>query len=47
MLAFDKENKEISQSFHTKKVNDTIIKVRTHIPKKLEKDVIINNDLIR
>lgn len=44
---FDKDNKVIMQSFHTKKVNDTIIRVQTHIPKKLKKDVIINNDLIR
>ncbi|HHQ0950176.1 TPA: hypothetical protein ACSKM3_003001, partial [Listeria monocytogenes] len=27
--------------------NDSIVKVRTHIPKKIEKDVIIENDLIR
>ncbi|HHQ0973488.1 TPA: hypothetical protein ACSK9F_002620, partial [Listeria innocua] len=28
-------------------INDSIVKVRTHIPKKIEKDVIIANDLIR
>ncbi|WP_270997772.1 hypothetical protein [Listeria seeligeri] len=47
MLAFEEESYKISQTFHTKKVNDTIIKVRTHIPKKLEKDVIISHELIR
>lgn len=47
MHVFEEENNKISQTFHTKKVNDTIIKVRTHIPKKLEKDVIINHELIR
>ncbi|EQC1993875.1 hypothetical protein ACY27D_002617, partial [Listeria monocytogenes] len=46
-LCFKKENDEIMQFFHTKKVNDSIVKVRTHIPKKIEKDVIIENDLIR
>ncbi|EAE9229706.1 hypothetical protein BJM29_14920 [Listeria monocytogenes] len=44
---FKHESDEIMQFFHTKKVNDCIIKVRTHIPKKIEKDVIIENDLIR
>ncbi|EPM5676157.1 hypothetical protein ACTNHB_000391 [Listeria monocytogenes] len=47
ILCFKKENDEIMQFFHTKKVNDSIVKVRTHIPKKIEKDVIIENDLIR
>ncbi|EAC4188588.1 hypothetical protein D9964_10935 [Listeria monocytogenes] len=47
ILCFKKENDEIMQFFHTKKVNDSIVKVRTHIPKKIEKDVIVENDLIR
>ncbi|MDT0016593.1 hypothetical protein QJV03_05240 [Listeria swaminathanii] len=47
MLLFKQESEEIMQFFHTKKVNDSIIKVRTHIPKKIEKDVIIQHDLIR
>lgn len=47
ILFFKKESDEIMQFFHTKKVNDSIVKVRTHIPKKIEKDVIIENDLIR
>ncbi|HEM1852079.1 TPA: hypothetical protein U0078_001338 [Listeria monocytogenes] len=47
ILCLKKENDEIMQFFHTKKVNDSIVKVRTHIPKKIEKDVIIENDLIR
>ncbi|EIS4932996.1 hypothetical protein LZZ24_001945, partial [Listeria innocua] len=47
MLLFKQENEEIMQHFQTKKINDSIVKVRTHIPKKIEKDVIIANDLIR
>ncbi|HAM1092212.1 TPA: hypothetical protein KZI36_000389 [Listeria monocytogenes] len=47
ILCFKKESDEIMQFFHTKKVNDSIVKVRIHIPKKIEKDVIIENDLIR
>lgn len=44
---FQNESEGIMQFFHTKKVKDCIVKVRTHIPKKIEKDVIIENDLIR
>lgn len=44
---FQKDNDKIMKTFQTKKVNNSIISVRTHIPKKLEKDVSIANDLIR
>ncbi|MBC1805724.1 hypothetical protein QJV14_01940 [Listeria cossartiae subsp. cayugensis] len=47
LLLFKQESEAIMQFFQTKKVNESIIKVRTHIPKKIEKDVIIQHDLIR